>query len=163
MFERFFDRVLRESAEDVLEKMFFIREVAEPVPAPRWTQPEIAARLTFDGSPPGWLLLRVTASAARSITADFLGEEEETVTARQAEEMVCELANMICGSALSRSGSEAMFRLSPPLVLGSQEAPGISIDPPDAAVYCVALGNGTLTILMKAECAPCLPAQEFAF
>jgi CheY-specific phosphatase CheX len=163
MFERFFERVLRESAEDVLEKMFFIRDVGEPALAGGGYGPEVAAHLTFEGTPPGWLTLRASKTAARSIAADFLGEEEETVTDQQAEDMVCELANMICGSALSRTGSDATFRISSPLIVGPEDSIDGSPDLRDAAIHRVALGNGMLTILMKAEATPCLTPQEFAF
>ncbi|HEY2018387.1 MAG TPA: chemotaxis protein CheX, partial [Bryobacteraceae bacterium] len=91
---------LRESVEDVLEKMFFIQSAGEPPNAN--CKPECCARLSFDGNPPGWLILRLTAAAARSVAADFLGEEETALTAQQIGEVVCELANMICGSVLSR-------------------------------------------------------------
>jgi CheY-specific phosphatase CheX len=158
MFEQFFDRALREAAEDVLERMFFIRVAGEPPPADSGLAPEITARIAFEGSPPGWLTLRVGKAAAHSITADFLGEEEETVTDQQAEDMVCELANMICGSVLSRTEWDAAFHLSSPQVAMPEDLP----DPSDAAEYRIALGNGTLAILMKAEAATCPPAGKFA-
>jgi CheY-specific phosphatase CheX len=158
MFERLFDGALREAAEDVLEKMFFIRDTGEDAPVGAGQAPEITARLTFEGSPPGWLTLQAGKAVARSITADFLGEEEASVTDQQAEEMVCELANMICGSVLSRTESDATFRLSSPVVTMPENLP----DPGGAAVHRVALGSGTIVILMKAEAAVCLPAGKSA-
>src|SRR5580698_7386137 len=111
VFDVTFEPALRESTVEVLEKMFFISDVGGPVPESDSAAPEIAARLTFDGSLPGWLALRMSKMAARSIAADFLGEEVETLTDRQEKEMVCELANMICGSVLSRAENETTFHL----------------------------------------------------
>jgi CheY-specific phosphatase CheX len=158
MFERFFDRALREATEDVLEKMFFIRDMGGSTPADSGPMPEITVSLTFEGVPPGWLTLCAGKDAARSIAADFLGEEKETVTDQQAEEVVCELANMICGSVLSRTESDATFHLSSPAVTRLEDWP----DAGDAAIHRVALGNGAITIRMKAENGACLSPQEFA-
>jgi CheY-specific phosphatase CheX len=153
-----FDSALRESAVEVLEKMFFISDVAVPVFECNCAAPEIAARLTFDGSSRGWLALRIGKLAARSIAADFLGEEVETLTDRQAEEMVCEMANMICGSVLSRTESDATFRLASPLVVPIADWP----EPQGAVVHRVALAGGALTIFMKADIPVCQSNEKFA-
>jgi CheY-specific phosphatase CheX len=153
-----FDSALRESAVEVLEKMFFISDVGETVAESDSAALEIAARLTFDGSPPGWLALRMSKMAARSIAADFLGEEVETSTDRQAEEMVCELANMICGSVLSRTESDATFHLSSPLVVPIADW----VEPQGAVVYRVALAGGALTVFMKADIPLCQSNEKFA-
>jgi CheY-specific phosphatase CheX len=166
---------LRESTAEILEKMFFICDTAdllpntgEPLPEDDDGTPEIAVRLTFEGSPPGWLALRISKMAARSIAADFLGGEADTLTDQQAEEMACELANMICGSVLSRTGSGATFHLSSPAVV----PPAAWLEPEDATVHRVALagsglggsgsGRGALTIFMKAEIPICRSNEEFA-
>src|SRR5947208_2370424 len=83
------DRVLRESVDDVLEKMFFIRTLGES--AGTSGQPEIIAYLTFEGRPSGSFTLRASLAAARSITADFLGDDEEALGEAQVGEVICEL------------------------------------------------------------------------
>jgi len=153
-----FESALRESAMEVLEKMFFICDSGAPVPEGDIRASELAVRLTFEGSPPGWLALRVGKMAARSIAADFLGEEERMLTDRQAEEMVCELAIMICGSVLSRMESDATFRLLSPLVVPFADW----VEPEDASVHSVALAHGALTIFMKAEIPVCRSNEKFA-
>lgn len=152
-----FDSVLRESAAEVLEMMFFVSDAGEPVFESDSAVPEIAARLTFDGSPSGWLALRMGKMAARSMAADFLGEEVETLTDRQAEEMVCELANVICGSVLSRTESDATFHLSSPLVVPLADW----VEPRDAVIHRVALPDGALTIFMKADIPECRSNEKF--
>src|SRR5437016_13403886 len=78
------DRVLRESVDEVLEKMFFIRSLGESAGASG--EPELIAHLTFHGRPSGSFTLRSSLAAARSITADFLGEDEEALSDAQVGE-----------------------------------------------------------------------------
>jgi CheY-specific phosphatase CheX len=147
-----FESALRVSTLDVLETMFFVGDAGEAPPAADPSDPagngltaRLAACLTFEGSPSGWLALHIDQVAARRIAADFLGEEEEAVTDRQAEDIVCELANMICGSMLSLTESETVFHLSSPVLVPAEEW----TEPEDAMVHRVALTNGTLVIFMK--------------
>ena len=60
--------------------------------------------------------------------------------------VVCELANMICGSVLSRIESAADIRLGTPCLLTDPEvAPGVQ---GDAAAHRVELYGGALTVVM---------------
>jgi CheY-specific phosphatase CheX len=143
--------VLRQSVEDVLEKMFFIRSLGEAV-EPGLPEGDVKAHLTFDGEPSGSLTLRVTRGAARSISADFLGAEEGDLNEQQVGEVVCELANMICGAVLSRVESAVTFRLAQP-ELGEGDEPGEPA--PEAsgqnALHCVEIGGGYLTVAIHTE------------
>jgi CheY-specific phosphatase CheX len=110
-------RQLRPACEEVLETMFFtsvIDGVDPSAAAPDGRQPLIASRLTFAGAPSGIFQVRTTTAAARTLAAGFLGEMEEDVTPERAGEVVCELANMLCGSILSRMDATAVFELSQP-------------------------------------------------
>lgn len=149
MTETVIRQALRDSVNEVLERMFFVEtqgECADPEcaePAGDAPADEIAAALTFQGEPPGALLLRLTSGAARQIAADFLGIDEAEVSDVQTSEVVRELANMICGSVLSRVESAAAFHLAAPRIV-----------PPSAEIagslsntrYCVLLSNGRLTV-----------------
>jgi len=140
---------LRQSMEEVLEKMFFVRALEEP-PEPALSPARgLLARLSFEGDPSGRLTLHISEEAARSISADFLGKDEWEVTAEEIGEVICELANMICGSILSRVESGASFRLGPPRLEES------SPDEPAAEEGCVihrtAVGQGTLTVALQTE------------
>ena len=140
--------VLQQSVEDVLEKMFFIRSLGDAEEGPGLAEGEVAAHLAFDGEPSGSLTLRVTRAAARSISADFLGTEEEDLSPQQVGEVVCELANMICGSVLSRIESAVTFRLAQPElgVGGEREEPeGVS------ARHSVEIGGGNVTVAIRTE------------
>lgn len=151
---------LRESVNEVLEKMFFVEPPGEsPNARPAGILPDqIAAFLTFEGEAAGSLSLRVTAAAARSIAADFLGDDAESISERQMAEVLCELANMICGSVLSRVESATKFNLAPPRIVPSPEDPALG---PGTAVYAVDLANGNLTVAVTLGTPTCPePAQS---
>jgi CheY-specific phosphatase CheX len=151
---------LAASVDDVLEKMFFVRSLGAPLNES--AAPLVAAHLTFQGDPPGWLTLRVTAGAARSVAADFLGEEESELSEAQIGEVVCELANMICGSMLSRVESNTLFRLATPRLI----APDTGSANPDAGVpasatTCAAeISSGAITVIFNMEIPACSAAEK---
>jgi len=140
---------LAESLDDVLEKMFFIRSLGEP--GDYTPEPAVTAHLTFEGDPPGWLTLRVTAAAARSVAADFLGEEELDLSEGQIGEVVCELANMICGSVLSRVESNTAFRLAAPRIVASAE--NLPAAAHVAATHTAEIDNGAISVIFNTETA----------
>src|SRR6185369_9259968 len=87
--------ILQDSVDEVLEKMFFIRSFGEH--EHHGGEPQVVAKVEFEGNPSGWLALSMTTSAARSVAADFLREEDIDLSEPQIGEVICELANMICG------------------------------------------------------------------
>ena len=172
--ESFLLRALRESIQEVLERMFFIQCLLEPlefVP-----EPEVAAQLTFEGDPSGELTLRISAGAARSVSADFLGAGETDLSEQEIGEVVCELANMICGSVLSRVESSSTFRLATPRIL----APAPESDrcteavkpggfPPPCedgrvpAVHAVEMGSGRMVVSITTEESTWSTVPKYAF
>jgi hypothetical protein len=107
-------QVLSDSAAEVLESMFFTgvagEAPAEAIPA----DAAIWASLRFLGSPSGAFGVGLPRDAARRIAASFLGTETSEVSDTQTDEVICELANMLCGSVLSRVEGNARFDLSQP-------------------------------------------------
>jgi CheY-specific phosphatase CheX len=103
------------SATDVLESMYFTSVMGlSEVP---FTGAGLTARLEFKGELSGSFVLRMNLETARLLAANFFGEEEESdVTETAIADMVGEMANMICGSVLSRMETESHFKLSHPLV-----------------------------------------------
>ncbi len=150
--------------DDVLEKMFFIQCLGDPCEfAP---QPEVIAHLKFEGDPSGSLTLRVTAGAARSVAADFLGAEEQDLSKEQIGDVVCELANMICGSVLSRVESSTTFRLASPEIVAfgndSKDCTAGAAEPGDcpppgsggiSTVHAVEIGSGRMVVSISQETA----------
>jgi CheY-specific phosphatase CheX len=154
-------RALQDSVNEVLEKMFFVQALGEsPDSKPEGPElaAEIAARLTFQGEPPGSLTLRLTSAAARLIAADFLGCDAEAVSDTQMAEVVCELANMICGSLLSRAESTTTFHLAAPQIVPTTASPDRDSD---TSLYAVTLSRGTLTVTVTTGTPSCPePAQS---
>jgi CheY-specific phosphatase CheX len=153
--EQSIDGALAESVQEVLEKMFFVDSLGR---AEAGAQPSgIAAELMFDGDPPGSFRLELDVPAARSAAADFLGEDAEELSTEQLNEVVCELANMICGSVLSRIESKATIRLSKPMIVSAAEQP----QGPAGASFQAALGSGLLRAEIRMERPVCLGIDEY--
>ena len=136
--------VLAQCTEMVLEQMFFVRALNGSLPG---GGSELVSEVAFEGKPSGRLSLRVTTAAARSIAADFLGEDERVLSEQQVGEVICELANIICGSVLSRVESETTFRLhSPGLVSAASEFPAAN-----SVVHSINIDHGKLTVDFRSE------------
>jgi CheY-specific phosphatase CheX len=146
---------------EVLEKMFFIdtAEVEAEGGLSVSGEDGINARLTFEGVPPGCLWLRLTSGAARSLAADFLGEEASELSGQKIEEVIGELANMLCGSVLTRVESTTDFRLAAPEIV---EAPVANAAQPAMASRTVALAGGILTVAMTMESTACTETEKYA-
>ena len=156
MTEASIDAALAVSVRLVLERMFFI-DLLDRLDS-GGESPGIAAELSFDGDPPGSFRLAMDVAAARSAGADFLGENPRALTAGQLEDVVCELANMICGSVLSQIESSATFRLSKPAISSHrycrQDSP--------AATFQASLGEGILRAEIHMERSVCTGIEESA-
>src|SRR5579862_2115812 len=109
------NNMLEAAAGEVLETMFFTEVCSPREGGSAHSEPGIGAHLRFVGTPSGALTIRVSEPAARVLAANFLApEDDEPLPSAQLGSVVSELANMICGSLLSRVGSEQHFRLSAP-------------------------------------------------
>jgi CheY-specific phosphatase CheX len=115
-------RALRESVVEVLDKMFFVEAITDLSSEAATQSPAVLVSLRFDGDPPGVFRMSLDRAAAALIAADFLGEDPESLTGPQVEEVAKELANMICGAVLSRIESSVTFRLSAPDLVALDEA-----------------------------------------
>jgi CheY-specific phosphatase CheX len=136
------DQMIAESTAEVLETMFFTC-VAETAGAEYdSSQTSVAAQLTFHGAPSGSFGLALPARTAREIAAGFMGEDEETLPEARVGEVVCELANMICGSMLSRLESHTCFELHHPELSNGEV-------PPAALSRIFELEHGTLRVWLN--------------
>jgi len=107
------------SATDVLESMYFTSVMGTsevPLSGAGWI-----AGLEFQGELSGSFTLRMSLDTARLLAANFFGEEESDVTEAAIGDMVGEMANMICGSVLSRMERETHFKLTHPLAEASSD------------------------------------------
>jgi hypothetical protein len=121
-------QVLPQCLEDVLSTMFFagvVGEIAEEDVASQVSPdtPLICVKLSFSGSIAGALLLAVPDAVAATLAADFSGCDGPS-DQLGTEQSVCELANMICGSTLSRIVPDAHVVLSHPELAAEPSLPG---------------------------------------
>ncbi len=101
------------AAQRVLETMFFT-VAGDPVDSEAIDFSEsVGVRIAFEGSAAGTLSVRLTKTSARTLAADFLGLEPESLSGPQTFEVVCEFANMVCGSMVSELENQELVRLSP--------------------------------------------------
>ena len=110
--------------------------------------------IDFEGDRPGRFSLWLAAEAATAIAADFLGEDASELNQVRRGEVALEMANMICGSALSRLGGRARFRLGSPRIV-----PGCS-DCAERTRQTVETGHGRLMAAIQLEGWKC-QAGEF--
>jgi CheY-specific phosphatase CheX len=141
---------LASAVEEVLETMCFTTVLASSVHPPEEDggAPAITAELRFHGSPSGGFRMGVPMKLARVVGAGFLGREQMEVSDSQAEEVVCELANMICGSVLSRLESKATFQITHPELALPEPAAGLA---GAGANRWFDLGDGILTVSLELQ------------
>jgi len=136
-------RHLQPAFTEVLETMFFTSVLDTCGGVPAGTS-AVSSRLTFRGDPSGVFEIGITYEAARSLAAGFLGEDEQDLSEGRAGDVVCELANMLCGSVLSRIGSDFTFELSHPEIVDGK------LDAPDTSL-CFELPEGMLAVAIRFE------------
>jgi len=140
---------LAAAVEEVLETMYFSTVLASAdgaAPSEGGGAPAITVKLRFEGSPSGGFRVSVPLTLARVVSAGFLGREEAEVSDSQAEEVVGELANMICGSVLSRLQSDATFQITHPELTPTE--PGVGFEGAGANRW-FDLGDGILTVSLE--------------
>ena len=147
MVSRELDQMLSDALAEVLESMFFTSVVGDSEPCEHSPEPWISAQLTFHGHAPGRFGVRVPWATGRKVAASFLGTEEDMLSEERVEEVICELANMLCGSVLSRLEKETHFVLSQPGI----ETPE-AVHPTDAtACRAFQLEEGPLAVWLELE------------
>jgi CheY-specific phosphatase CheX len=108
------------SCEQVLETMFFTAILSQEDRTGR--EPSgaclgaITAAVEFHGPPKGILCAGMEIETAAALASSFLGLDPEAVTAADCRQVAGELANMICGSVLSRSAPQSQLRLAAPQI-----------------------------------------------
>jgi len=109
-------------AAEVMETMFFTEAVAADCDHD-WLEPACAARVRFEGSHWGEMLLALSAEAADPIAASFLGLDPEELTDAQRGQVIQELSNILCGALLSQLWPESTLALSSPELATWEEWP----------------------------------------
>jgi CheY-specific phosphatase CheX len=153
MIENAVYQLLSESAQKVLETMFFIAPDAVSAEPQRPSGQVIAASLTFQGTPPGQFGIVVSDPVGRTLAANFLGVEDEAcLLPPQIAEVIGELTNMISGAVLSELESNANFEISAPSVfrLGADDvSPDFAAGSPSICRF--EFPNGALVLFFAFE------------
>ena len=104
-----------QAALEVLETMFFEFPTGEPALAGHPPENASQARAVFSGSARGELRVSLSSDGLRSMAAAFLGIEEDEAGESEQLSMVVELANVLCGSTLSRIQPAGRLHIDQPV------------------------------------------------
>jgi len=151
MTELNFEGLLSGAVDSVLETMFF--SAAWGPAEPETGGAVLESRLAFHGRPSGTFTVSLSEPAARMMGAGFLGEDEEALTDAQTGQVVCELANMLCGSLVSKLESKESFDLSPPELVPFGSDAAFSSGSPPTARQSYELEGGILTVTLHLKAA----------
>jgi hypothetical protein len=134
---------IQQVAAEVLETMFFTAaEVASCEHG--WLSGASCARIRFEGSRCGEMLLGVSVQAVDPIAASFLGLDPMALTDAQRGQVIQELSNILCGATLSNLWPESKLALSSPELAAWQEWPASG-----ALHRCFAISEGMLAISVR--------------
>ena len=107
--------LLAPAVNNVLETMFFSETFG--CSEPELAESALEARVAFSGSRSGSVSVRISKAGARCLAASFLGESDNVLDDARIAQVVCELANMLCGSIVTRIESHGCFDLRAPELL----------------------------------------------
>ena len=128
---------------EVLETMFF--DDALPAPCEHgWLAEARCARIRFEGSHYGEMLLGVSAEAVEPIAAGFLGLDPIELTDAQRGQVIQELANILCGAMMSHLWPESNLALLSPELEAWREWPSEGL-----LHRCFMLPEGLLAITIR--------------
>jgi chemotaxis protein CheY-P-specific phosphatase CheC len=146
-------RLLSESAQKAIETMFFAMPDSVSMDAGRPPGALIAASLTFQGTPPGRFGLWVSNEVARALAGNFIGYDDAALLAPdEVTGVIGELANMLCGVALSELESQSNFELSTPesaYILADEPAPDYAAGSPTVCRF--EFPEGALAFFLEFE------------
>ena len=117
------EELLVSCAETALEVMFFTATVAPAESFEQMPGDCLRARVDFLSNPSGYLEAAVGRYTANRLAANMAGIEVDELEDEQAEQTVCELANVICGYVLSKSGEDRGFKLLEPRLISAAKEP----------------------------------------
>jgi len=114
---------MKNSISDVLETMFFLSlDFSNDIDLLElWDtgkDPIIAAKLSFSGPLSGYAVFCIPKKSALSITADFMGKDEQEISDDQIHGTVKEIINIIIGNTFSMYDPDVVFDLGVPELVG---------------------------------------------
>lgn len=137
---------------DVLETMFFelLAEAPEVGSLPP-AEPLDTARVDFEGTARGYLVVAAPSGLSASLAGAFLAVDDQGAPASNIEFVLGELANMLCGSVLGRFQPDGTFRLSTPVTHRERRL----AEPSEPSFHWIRfpLDNGPLFVGLRLEAA----------
>ena len=120
---------MKDSISEVLEKMFFLPlEFSDTLTFGELGESErhniVAARLDFRGPFAGHFFLYIPQGLAQSLTASFMGRDEEIVLNDHVTETTKEILNIIAGNTFSCVNHKAVFNLDIPKLVSVDKVMG---------------------------------------
>jgi len=117
---------LRDSISEVLEKMFFqpVQISTDGVDLRQWftRKPSLyGANINFSGPIDGAIFFLIPKTAADEITANFLGNNVESIEEEQRKDTIKEALNIIGGNMLSDIDAEGLFSLDIPQIIAQED------------------------------------------
>jgi len=118
---------IKTSISEVMETMFF-----SPVEfGPESTLAEcamdkentMACKLSFTGNVSGDLILVAPINLVTEMAENFMGESRDHLTHEHISGTLTEMANMVCGNALSKTNSKVPFELGIPEIIDKSRIP----------------------------------------
>ena len=151
-----FGVLIPDACSEVLDSMYFTTTLGS---GPRDAMPEclpdgqppLIFGLGFTGDVSGRFGVHLEQTTARTLSANFLGQEEADISAGELAEVVGELANMLCGSIVSRIEEKSKFVLSHP---EPSLIPFFSSEN-DVLIYAMDTDSGFITIWILVEGEKC--------
>jgi len=142
-----FTAALGSVSAEVLETMFFTEALAVECEH-GWVAGAASVLVNFDGSHSGQMWLALTPDAVPPIASAFLGLEAAETSKEQRSQVICELANILCGAVLSSLWPESRLLLDAPQLI-APECGGQGV-----WHCCLALEEGAIAIWIRLSGVP---------
>ena len=129
--------------------MFFVVPEGTADPACPGDVPLLGVGLTFSGEWCGTFELQTPLSSARTLTEGFIGTlDPAEVEDEKTAEVICELANMVCGSTLTRLAGDKVFDLSSPHLMNLPHRLPVAAPKDATATRALDLGFGVIAFTL---------------
>ncbi len=142
---------LTEVAEAMFESLAFLIQMPEEF-CQEELSPAIAATVTFSGPFCGAVMVAASDGMLEELAANMLGLEGDAPTDEQQTDAFKELLNVVCGNLLPAiAGSEAVFHVDAPRLLGTCDIPEALDELPLSARTSLLLDAGRAELALYIE------------
>ena len=142
---------LRDSISEVLEKMFFqpVQISTDGVDLRQWftRKPSLyGANINFSGPIDGAIFFLIPKTAADEITANFLGNNVESIEEEQRKDTIKEALNIIGGNMLSDIDAEGLFSLDIPQLIAKAALSSDKLQDLQGEIICIETEDNRMVV-----------------